>query len=125
VEIRVSLSIRRDVERNALRVLAGKHGVSADVGIPRYRVPRRLHGHDEIAIEVMRGTGSSADWKVQFVRIVRSTGERQIWSYAPAQSNGDDVTFAGRLTGMVHVDLVQYPGDSGRVGSTRGRAAAR
>ncbi len=55
----------------------------------------------KIPLDVMRGTGGNADWKVQFVRIVRSTGERQIWSYAPAQSNGDDVTFAGTLNGMV------------------------
>jgi len=55
----------------------------------------------KIPLDVMRGTGGGADWKVQFVRIVRSTGERQIWSYARAQSNGDDVTFAGSLNGMV------------------------
>jgi hypothetical protein len=54
----------------------------------------------KIPLDVMRGTGSGASWKVQFVRVVRSTGERQIWSYAPAQSNGDDVTFAGSLLGM-------------------------
>jgi hypothetical protein len=54
----------------------------------------------KIPINVMRGTGAAADWKAQFVRVVRSTGERQIWSYAPAQSNGDDVTFAGSLSGM-------------------------
>ena len=54
----------------------------------------------KIPLEIMRGTGSGADWKVQFVRVVRSTGERQIWSYSPAQSNGDDVTFAGALKGM-------------------------
>jgi hypothetical protein len=54
----------------------------------------------KIPIAVMRGTGSAGGWKVQFVRIVRSTGERQIWSYAPAQSNGDSVSFAGTLLGM-------------------------
>jgi hypothetical protein len=53
-----------------------------------------------IPLKIMRGAGGGADWKVQFVRVVRSTGERQIWSYAPAQSNGDDVTFAGKLVGM-------------------------
>jgi len=36
----------------------------------------------------------------QVVRIVRSTGDRQIWSYHPAQINGDDVTYAGGLNGM-------------------------
>ena len=54
----------------------------------------------KIPIAVMRGSGSNGGWKVQFVRIVRSTGERQIWSYGPAQTNGDDVTYAGALTGM-------------------------
>jgi len=54
----------------------------------------------KIPLDVLRGTGSGSDWKVQFVRIVRSTGERQIWSYSPAQTNGDDVTFAGHISGM-------------------------
>ena len=54
----------------------------------------------KIPIDVLRGTGNGSDWKVQFVRVVRSTGERQIWSYSPAQSNGDDVSFAGSLSGM-------------------------
>jgi len=52
-----------------------------------------------IPIKVLRGNGGGG-WKAQFVRIVRSTGERQIWSYAPAQTNGDDVTYAGSLNGM-------------------------
>ena len=54
----------------------------------------------KIPLNILRGTGTGAGWKVQFVRVVRSTGERQIWSYAPGQSNGDDVTFAGALSGM-------------------------
>ena len=54
----------------------------------------------KIPIAVMRGNGSSTGWKVQFVRVVRSTGERQIWTYAPAQTNADDVTYAGTLAGM-------------------------
>ena len=54
----------------------------------------------QIPIKVMRGNGGGGGWKAQFVRIVRSTGERQIWSYAPAQTNGDDVTYAGSLNGM-------------------------
>jgi hypothetical protein len=53
-----------------------------------------------IPLNVMRGAGGGADWKAQFVRIVRSTGERQVWSYAPAMSNGDSVTFAGSLLGI-------------------------
>ncbi|HEX3551470.1 MAG TPA: hypothetical protein VHT53_13885, partial [Candidatus Elarobacter sp.] len=54
----------------------------------------------KIPIAVMRGSGARSGWKVQFVRIVRSTGERQIWSYGPAQTNGDDVNYAGAMTGM-------------------------
>ena len=57
----------------------------------------------KIPIDILRGTGNGSTWKVQFVRIVRSTGERQIWSYAPAQTNGDDVTFAGLMAGMAPV----------------------
>ena len=53
-----------------------------------------------IPIKVMRGSGAADQWKVQFVRIIRSTGERQIWTYGPAQTNGDDVTYAGALSGM-------------------------
>jgi len=54
----------------------------------------------KIPIKVMRGSGGGSQWKVQFVRIIRSTGERQIWTYGQAQTNGDDVTFAGVMTGM-------------------------
>ena len=54
----------------------------------------------KIPIAVMRGSGGGGGWKVQFVRIVRSTGERQVWSYGTGQTNGDDVTFAGAMTGM-------------------------
>jgi len=55
-----------------------------------------------IPLHVMRGKGGGggAAWKVQFVRIVRSTGERQIWSWGQAQTNGDDVRYAGALTGL-------------------------
>ena len=54
----------------------------------------------KIPIKVMRGSGGASQWKVQFVRIVRSTGERQIWTYGPTQTNGDDVIYAGVMTGM-------------------------
>jgi hypothetical protein len=53
-----------------------------------------------IPIKVMRGSGGTNGWKVQFVRIVRSTGERQIWTYGPAQTNGDDVNYAGAMKGL-------------------------
>jgi hypothetical protein len=54
----------------------------------------------KIPIKVMRGSGGGSQWKVQFVRIIRSTGERQIWTYGPTQTNGDDVNYAGVMTGM-------------------------
>jgi len=60
-----------------------------------------------IPISVMRGSGNKTAWKMQFVRIVRSTGERQIWSYGPAQTNGDDVTYAGQLNGLAPAAAVR------------------
>ncbi len=53
----------------------------------------------KIPIDIMRGVGGGG-WKTQFVRIVRSTGERQIWSYGSAQTDSDDVRYAGILSGM-------------------------
>jgi hypothetical protein len=52
-----------------------------------------------IPLRALRGNGGG-NWKAQLVRIVRSTGERQIWNYGPAQTNGDDVTYAGALSGL-------------------------
>lgn len=54
----------------------------------------------KIPLRVIRGSGGTGGWKAQFVRVVRSTGERQIWSYGPAQTNGDDVIYAGALRGL-------------------------
>ena len=54
----------------------------------------------KIPLRVLRGSGNHGDWKVQFVRIVRSTGERQIWSYDPKQTDGDDVRYAGAVSGV-------------------------
>ena len=54
----------------------------------------------KIPIGIMRGSGGSSGWKAQFVRIVRSTGERQIWSWGAAQTNGDDVVYAGAVAGL-------------------------
>jgi hypothetical protein len=53
-----------------------------------------------IPLHVLRGKGTKTGWKAQFVRIVRSTGERQVWSWDAAQTNGDDVRFAGGLAGL-------------------------
>ncbi len=51
-----------------------------------------------IPMKIMRGSGKT--WKMQLARVVRSTGERQIWSYGAGQTNGDDVTYAGTVTGL-------------------------
>lgn len=51
----------------------------------------------KIPFKAMRG---GSKWKAQFVRIVRSTGERQVWSYGPSQTNADDVSYAGALSGL-------------------------
>lgn len=52
-----------------------------------------------IPMRVIKGNGSQR-FDAQFVRVIRSTGERQIWSYSPAQTNGDDVNYAGALRGL-------------------------
>lgn len=36
-------------------------------------------------------------WRVQFVRYVRSTGDLDVWSYDPAQTNPDDAARAGSV----------------------------
>jgi hypothetical protein len=53
----------------------------------------------KIPLRIMRASGSGS-WKAQFVRVVRSTGERDIWSYGTAQTNGDDVTYSGPVHGL-------------------------
>ncbi len=55
----------------------------------------------KIPIEVMRGVGSGS-WKAQFVRVVRSTGEHQVWVYDKTETSqgADDVRFAGSLSGL-------------------------
>ncbi|MBV9271492.1 MAG: hypothetical protein JO165_10375 [Candidatus Eremiobacteraeota bacterium] len=54
----------------------------------------------KIPLRVIRGAHSDGTWRAQFVRVVRSTGERQIWSYSPVQTNGDDVNYAGIARGL-------------------------
>jgi len=51
-----------------------------------------------IPLKIMHGHGST--WKMQLVRVVRTTGERQVWSYGAGQTNADDVTFAGTVAGL-------------------------
>lgn len=54
----------------------------------------------QIPLDIIRGAHAGGSWRVQFVRVIRSTGERQIWSYAPQQTNGDDVAYAGLARGL-------------------------
>ena len=53
-----------------------------------------------IPLKALRGAASRTAWKIQFTRIVRSNGERQVWSFGPAQTNSDDVAYAGQMTGL-------------------------
>jgi hypothetical protein len=52
-----------------------------------------------IPLDAMRGDGRK-DWKVQFVRFETRSGRLFVWSHQAAQTNHNDVTFAGLLTGM-------------------------
>jgi hypothetical protein len=52
-----------------------------------------------IPLHVLRGVGHNT-WKAQFVRVIRATGEHQIWNYGVGQTNADDVAYAGPLTGI-------------------------
>ena len=56
----------------------------------------------KIPIEVMRGVGSGS-WKAQLARVIRSTGEIQVWAYDKTETNQgvDNVRFAGGLSGVV------------------------
>lgn len=40
----------------------------------------------------------AGEWRMQFVRYVRSSGELNVWSYDGAQTNPDDVSRAGHVT---------------------------
>jgi len=47
-----------------------------------------------IPLAALRGAHSGA-WRVQFVRLIHATGEEQVWSYGSAQTNPDDLAYAG------------------------------
>lgn len=62
-------------------------------------------------------------WRVQFVRYVRSTGELDVWSYDPAQTNPDDAARAGSVT---FTQIAKQPLPSPRVAPyALGEAASR
>lgn len=48
---------------------------------------------------VMRGDGR-ASWPIQFVRFVQKTDDLLVWAYEEGQSNHNDVTYAGNLSGL-------------------------
>jgi hypothetical protein len=50
-----------------------------------------------IPLAVIHGAHAGM-WRMQFVRYVRSTGDLDVWSYDPAQTNPDDATHAGQVT---------------------------
>lgn len=50
-----------------------------------------------IPLAVVHGA-HAGDWRIQFARYVRSTGELDVWSYDSAQTNPDDVSRAGVAT---------------------------
>lgn len=54
----------------------------------------------KIPLRVIRGSANGSGWRAQFIRVVRSTGERQAWSYMPVQTNGDDVVYSGSISGL-------------------------
>jgi hypothetical protein len=58
-----------------------KGGYSVDMAIP---------------LAVIHGAHAGA-WRLQFVRYVRSTGDLDVWSYDPAQTNPDDPARAGTV----------------------------
>jgi hypothetical protein len=53
----------------------------------------------KIPLQVLRGATPGA-WLTQFVRVIRSSGEYDVWSYAQGQTNWDDVNYAGAAHGF-------------------------
>lgn len=53
----------------------------------------------KIPLGVMHGTGSGS-WRVQLIRYVVGTNTPYIWSYGPDQSDFNNVTYSGSLTGL-------------------------
>jgi hypothetical protein len=55
----------------------------------------------KIPVAVMHGAGRGG-WRAQFVRVIRSTGEHQVWAYAKTETGQDvdDVRFSGYLHGI-------------------------
>jgi hypothetical protein len=51
----------------------------------------------KIPLGVIRGAQSGGTWRAQFVRLVHATGEESVWQYGAAQTNPDDVHYAGAL----------------------------
>lgn len=63
----------------------------------------------KIPLRIIRGAASDGTWRAQFVRVIRSTGERDAWSYAPVQTNADDVHYAGSVRGLIGTAVRPQP----------------
>src|SRR5579885_1722810 len=50
----------------------------------------------KIPLKVIRGA-HGGDWKAQFVRYIHATGEQQVWSFDPQQTQSDELARAGSL----------------------------
>lgn len=59
----------------------------------------------QIPLNVMRGTGKI--WRVQLIRLCPATREYLVWRGAASQSDFNDVTYSGRLTGIPTVGGVR------------------
>jgi len=51
----------------------------------------------KIPIDVLRGAKAGSGWRAQFVRLVHASGEEQVWTYGAAQTQPDDLKFAGAM----------------------------
>ena len=62
-------------------------------------VPGGFTATMKIPLNVMHGTGT-ANWHVQFARLVMSTNDDLVWSFGTSQSNHNDVNYAGVASGL-------------------------
>jgi hypothetical protein len=50
-----------------------------------------------IPLGAIRGAQRGGGWRAQFVRLVHATGEQQVWTGGSAQTNPDDLSYAGTI----------------------------
>ncbi|MBD5655141.1 MAG: hypothetical protein IAI50_08150 [Candidatus Eremiobacteraeota bacterium] len=61
-----------------------------------------------VPLGAIRGAQGGGGWRAQFVRLVHATGEIQVWTGGSAQTNPDDLAYAGTLT-MPPSDVANRP----------------